>query len=401
MTATAAVEFDPVSSTFFDDPYDTYRRLRDEAPVYFNEQYGFWALSRHEDVLEASRNWPEFSSARGIDLYSLTQGGVSVEMIIMMDPPRHDRLRLLVSRVFTPRSIAALEPMIRDVILSFLEPLEGRERFDITGECFAPFPVEIISRMLGVPAADRQQIRHCLDRGLHREPGQLAPSEDSMLANLEMAGYFLDLVADKRKHPGDDMLSRLIEAEVVDDEGQTQALTDNEIAGFAGLIGGAGAETVTKLLGNMVMLFRQFPDEYERVLADPALIPPAIEEALRMQPPSQYQGRMSAKDVELHGRTIPADAPVILITGAATRDERAFERPDEFIIDRPPHLSLAFGYGVHSCLGAALARMEARIAIEEVIARWPRYDVDEAGLERVQMINVAGYSGIPFIPVTS
>jgi cytochrome P450 len=259
----------------------------------------------------------------------------------------------------------------------------------------APFPVEIISRMLGVPPSHRQQVRHWLDTMLTREEGQLGFSTEAEQAAIAMGSFFYELAVEKRANPTDDMLSHLTQVQVEGDDGELTGLDDVEIAGFGTLIGGAGAETVTKLVGNAVVLFDRHPEQWQMVLDDPATIPGAVEEILRIHPPSQYQGRWSMRDVELHGETIPEGWPVLLLTGAAVRDPRQFERPDEFDITRPPSLSIGFGYGIHSCLGAALARMESRVAIEELARRFPRYEVDHGGLRRVHMANVAGYSHVP------
>lgn len=395
--STTAVEFDPMSEEFFDDPSDVYRRLRDEAPVYHNERYGFFALSRFEDVAAAHRDWQGFSSAYGVDLSMLTQhtNMSSSRMIIMMDPPEHARFRTLVSRVFTPRAVTDLEPMIREVVNQFLEPLEDRDTFDVVADFSALFPVEIISRMLGVPEGRRQAIRESLDLSLHREAGEVGPSDEGIAAMIEMVAYYHELIGQKRAEPADDMLSRLTQVTVDRGDGVQTGLDDEEIAGFAGLLGGAGAETVTKLVGNAAVLFHRHPDQWQRILDDPAAIPAAVEEILRLLPPSQYQGRYCVEDRTFEGGTIPAGNPVLLVTGAATRDPRAFDRPDDFDIDRPPSVSLGFGHGVHSCLGAALARMESRIALEELARRWRRLEVDEAGLRRVHMSNVAGYANVP------
>jgi cytochrome P450 len=397
-----AVEFDPFSDEYFDDPTDVYRRLRDEAPVYFSERYGFYALSRFADVVAAHRDWRAFSSEHGVDLSSLTKDPElirSLGMMIMMDPPAHERFRALVNRVFTPRAVTALEPMIREVITGLLDPLVGEPGFDIVQDFSAPFPVEVISRMLGVPEGERQKIRECIDLTLHRHPGEVDPTPEGQAAMLELAGYFSELTAEKRAHPADDMLSRLTQVTVDRGDGAETGLDDREISGFAGLIGGAGAETVTKLVANAVCLFDAHPDQWRAVVDDPARMPNAVEEVLRMLPPSQYQGRFSVEDRTFEGGTIPAGHPVLLITGAATRDPRAFERPDDFDIDRPPSVAVGFGHGVHSCLGAALARMESRIALEELAARWERLEVDRAGLRRVNMSNVAGYSNVPVTAV--
>lgn len=398
---TTAVEFDPMSDEYFNDPSEVYRRLRDEAPVYFNEHYGFYALSRFEDVAAAHRDWQGFSSSYGVDLATLSKHAnySSFKMIIMMDPPEHARLRALVSRVFTPRAVTDLEPMIRQVVNEFLAPLDDRESFDAVADFSALFPVEIISRMLGVPEGRRQQIREWLDLSLHRERGQVDPTPEGVAAMIESVTYYHELIAEKRERPVDDMLSRLTQVTVDRGDGVETGLDDAEIAGFAGLLGGAGAETVTKLVGNAVVLFDRHPDQWQRILDDPSAIPAAVEEILRLLPPSQYQGRYSVEDRTFEGGTIPAGFPVLLVTGAATRDPRAFDRPDDFDIDRPPSVSLGFGHGVHSCLGAALARMESRIALEELARRWRRLEVDEAGLRRVHMSNVAGYSHVPVAAV--
>ncbi|HXW39193.1 MAG TPA: cytochrome P450 [Acidimicrobiales bacterium] len=386
------VEFDPFSSTFFDDPYPVYKRLRDEAPVYHNDVYGFWALSRFDDVVAAHRDWETFTSTHGIDLVGLKSGDKPPPSMIMMDPPEHHRLRLLVSKVFSPRAIADLEPMVREVVDSVLEDVGPS--FDGVEDFAGPFPVEIISRILGVPAPDRQRIRRWADEFLHRDVGATGYGEGAQHAMLEFATYLFHLVQEKRAHPTDDMLSRLCDAEVTREDG-TQPLDDIEITGFATLLAGAGAETVTKLVANAIVLFARNRGEWQKILDDRSKIPGAVEEVLRFWPPSNYQGRYSTKDKELHGVTLPAGQPVLLLTGAATHDERAFEDPDRFDVERPPGLPIGFGHGIHTCLGAALARLEGRVAIEEMAARWPRFEIDEDGLQRVEMANVAGFSRVP------
>jgi cytochrome P450 len=396
--STVAVDFDPFSDEYFDDPTEVYRRLRDEAPVYRSERYGFYALSRFDDVVAASRDWQGFSSAHGVDLSTLSKDPElirSFRMIIMMDPPEHDRFRKLVSRVFTPRAVTALEPMIREVVCGFLDRLAGEDRFDAVADFSALFPVEIIARMLGVPEGDRQQVREWIDVSLHRERGQMDPTPEGAAAAQASGIYFYELSAEKRRNPADDMLSRLTQVTVDRGDGTETGLDDAEIAGFASLLGGAGAETVTKLLGNAAVLFSRHPDQWRIVRDDPGTIPSAVEEVLRYLPPSQYQGRFSVEDRTFEGGTIPAGHPVLLLTGAATRDPRAFDRPDDVDVRRPANVAIGLGHGVHACLGAALARMESRIALEELARRWQRLEVDETGLRRVHMSNVAGYSNVP------
>jgi cytochrome P450 len=395
---TTAVEFDPFSDEYFNDPTDVYRRLRDEAPVYFSERYNFYALSRFADVVTAHRDWQGFSSAHGLDLSMLSKDPEIVRnlrSIIMMDPPEHDRLRALVSRVFTPRAMTALEPMVREVVTSHLTPLEDAGSFDVVADFSAHFPVEIITRMLGVPDGEANRLREWIDLSLHREPGQMEPTREGREAIMQVGAYYYRLIAEKRRNPGDDMLSRLTQVTVDRGDGVESGLDDVEITGFATLLGGAGAETVTKLIGNAAVLFDRNPEQWQRVRDEPEVVPRVVEEILRLLPPSQYQGRFSKADREFEGGTIPAGYPVLLLTGAATRDPRAFDRPDDLDLDRPPSVAIGFGHGVHSCLGAALARLESRIAIEELATRWRRLEVDDAGLRRVHMSNVAGYSHVP------
>jgi cytochrome P450 len=395
------VTFDPFSRAYFDDPTEMYRQLVEQDPVHWSEKYGFWALSRWDDVADASKDWATFSSAYGITIEQIVaHRRAEMESIIMIDPPRHDRLRSLVSRVFTPKAVTSLEPMVREVISEVYDALGDRTSFDVIQDVSGPFPVEIISRMLGVPEADRQMIRHQLDIALTRDEGEMHTTEQGLEAFVVLGTYFYELVVEKRRlveagTPGDDMLTGLVQAEYEDEHGELQKLDDVEIAGFATLLGGAGAETVTKLVGNAAVLFHRNPDQWQLVLDDRGTIPGAIEEILRYYPPSQYQGRYAVQDWTRHGVTIPANSGVILLTGAATRDPRAYPDPDRFDITREPKLALGFGYGVHSCLGAALARLEGRLAIEELAARYPKFRVLEDGLTRVQMSNVAGFATVP------
>jgi cytochrome P450 len=391
------IEFDPVSSTFFDDPYDLYRRLRDESPVYYSVEHDFYALSRYDDVRRGLRDWSSFTSTHGSNLAMVkSEGGLpNFDIMLMMDPPKHDRLRALISRGFTPAAVAALEPMIHDVVCGYLDQLSGRDEFDAVTDFAAPFPVEIISRILGVPEADRQLIRHRIDLSLHREPGQMGGSPAGQQAFADSLEYFHQLVADKRNRPADDLLSRLTQVEVDRGDGEQTRLTDSEIAGFAQLLGGAGSETVTKLIGNAVVLFSRHDDQWQKILNDEQSIPGAVEELLRYWAPLQYAVRYSVRDSEFQGEVIPAGHPVLLLIGSATRDDREFEAPDKFDIGRPPAFALGLGYGIHVCLGAALARIEGRVAIRELARRWPQFAVDASRLKRVTMTGVAGFSSVP------
>ncbi|RDH78486.1 cytochrome P450 [Mycolicibacterium moriokaense] len=393
------VVFDPYSDDYFDMPFETYRRMRDEAPVYYSQKYDFWALTRYDDVSAAIRDHETFSSAKGVTLEiakAALEGNTDSPMgkiVISLDPPEHERMRKLVNRVFTPRAVTKLESTVRETIDKFVSPLDPSS-FDAVADFAALFPVEIITAMLGVPVEDRQQLRLWLDKGLEREGAGM--SEEGMDAIFKSAAYYYDLIQQRRAEPQDDMISGLIAAEVVED-GEVRRLDDIEITGFCTMLGGAGAETVTKLVGNAVVVFADNPEQWQHLRENRDKIPAAFEELLRYEGPSQYQIRTTTRDVTLHGTTIPANQVVMLINGAASRDERFFPDADRFDIDRERKVgyNLNFGYGIHSCLGAALARMEGRMALDTLLDLIPRYDIDRSGLQRVHMTNVLGWCNVP------
>ena len=395
------MEFDPYSREFFEDPWEVYRWLRDEEPAYHNERLGFWAVSRYDDCLEVHRDVATFTSTRGVTLDQLTSAAFGKVVrdtgsIIMMDPPMHDRLRKLVSRAFTPRRIADWEPVVAEVIGGYLDALAGASAFDVVTDLAGPFPVEVICRIVGVPEGDRQQIRHWTDGMLEREVGNPFPTPAGIEGAIAMQGYLEALVAERRAQPRDDMISHLIEAEVEREDGTLERLDDVEVARFVALLAAAGAETVTKLVGNAVVAFAEHPDQRRALQADPSLAAGAVEEVLRWRAPSQYQGRFSLADRTFHGRTIPAGSPVLILTGAAGRDPRAYDDPDRFDITRTGQpLGATFGHGIHYCIGAHLARLEGRIACTELTRRWPALEVDLAAVRYVHMANVAGPASVP------
>ena len=397
MTATQLV-FDPFSEEFFTDPYPTYQRMREEAPVYYNEEHDFYALTRHEDVAAAFKDHETYSSARGIDLAMVKKDNLPAEAksMIFMDPPEHRRMRSLVNKVFTPRAVTGLKDTVTELIDYHLARVDP-EQFDVVADFSALFPVEVISTVLGVPAEHRQQIRHWVDTSLHREPGQIEMDETNWDAVTQAGVFYYNLIQKRRKQPQDDMISGLIAAEVERDDGVTTRLDEIEITGFATLLGGAGAETVTKMVGNAIVQFARNPEQWRKLLDDRSKVPAAIEEVLRYEAPTQYNVRCSRKDVRLHGVTIPAGKPVFLLGGSANRDPDAFTDADKFDIDRDrtEAQNLGFGYGVHSCLGAALARMESAIALEKLLDLMPRYEVIWDNCKRVTMQNVAGWSNVP------
>lgn len=392
---TAQLNFDPFSDEFFNSPFATYRRMRDEAPVYYSEKYDFYALTRHADVATAMKDFSTYSSARGIDLAMVKSGEPVPPLIIMMDPPQHRRMRSLVNKAFTPRAIERQRQTVIDKIDEFLDAVDP-DSFDAVQEFSALFPVEVITHMLGVPVELRQKVRLLLDKQLEREFGKVEMPDEGIAAGIETGLMYYNIILDHRAHPQDDMISDLIEAEV-DRDGTTTRLDDAEIAGFASQLGGAGAETVTKLVGNAVVTFAEHSDQWEALLQDRSMVPAAVEELLRWEAPAQYLVRYSTRQVDLHDTTIPAGSAVLLCLGSANRDGRAFTDADTFDItrDRSEAQNLGLGYGVHSCLGAALARMESAIAIDKLLDFMPRYDVDRTGLRRVAMTNVVGWHNVP------
>ncbi len=395
----ATLVFDPFSLDFFNGAYDTYRRMRDEAPVYYNEQHDFYALTRHEDVAPAFKDFDTYSSAYGIDLHTIRNGlptDTGPRMIIFMDPPSHRNMRSLLNKVFTPRAIQAQRDNVIDKVDKYLGRLDP-DGFDAVQEFTAPFPVEVITTMLGVPEDMAQQVRHWIDDSLHREVGQVETSEHAMQANIEQAMFYFDLVAKRRADPQDDLFTKLVQAELERENGEMDKLDDLEIAAFASLLGGAGAETVTKLVGNAVYLFGKHQDQWQELQEDRSKISGAVEELLRYEAPSQYNVRRNMRDVHLHGTTIPEGSPVFLIGGSANRDERAWTDADKFDInrDRAEAQNLGLGYGIHSCLGAALARLESAIALEKLLEFMPRFEVDYDNCSRVQMQNVVGWKHVP------
>ena len=395
---TSQVVFDTFSEDFFNGPWETYRRMRAEAPVYYNEEHDFYALTRHADVAAGFKDFETYSSAYGVDLAMVKSGGIPEGMrsIIFMDPPGHRHMRSLLNKVFTPRAIEAQRQMVAEKVEKYLSRVDP-DGFDIVQEFTGPFPVEVITTMLGVPEEHAQQVRHWIDESLHREIGQVEVGEKGMQANIESAMFYYDLVQQRRAEPGGDLFSKLIAAEVEREDGGLEKLDDIEIAGFATLLGGAGAETVTKLLGNAAYVFARNPDQWQKLRDDRTKIPAAVEELLRYEAPSQYNVRRSMREVQLHGATIPEGKPVFLIGGSANRDPEAWTDPDKFDIDRDrtEAQNLGLGYGIHSCLGAALARLESGIALEKLLDFMPRYEVDWDGCQRVHMQNVMGWQHVP------
>jgi cytochrome P450 len=382
------VEYDPYSYEVHEDPYPIYGWLRDEAPAYYNERLGFWALSRFDDCHQALIDWQTFSSARGTVLELMDGEMMAGSLIIFMDPPRQTRIRNLVSKAFTPRRIAELEPTIRAIAAGWLDRLVGAGRCDIVKEFTARLPMDVISTLLGIPPADRDAVRSWSNDLLHRDPDNPLITPRGIASMAKLMEYFSAALAERRKQPRDDMMTLLIEAEVPGEE----RLSDDEIRGFFNLLATAGNETVTKLLATLFDLLARHPDQRRILIQQPGRVPGAVEETLRYDPPSHYQGRTTTRDIALHGRTIPKGAKVAIINAATGRDERKYPDPDRWDVTREFDLHLNFGYGRHICLGKNLALLESRIATEEFLKRFPKYDV--VGFERMHSSNVRGLSGL-------
>jgi cytochrome P450 len=392
------MQYDPYARAIQDDPFPAYRHFLEHEPCTYNPRMDFHALFRFDDVWEATLDWKTYSSSLGPSLENRGQFPGELFSIIGMDPPQHTRLRNLVSRGFTPKRIAALEKDVRRIAARYLDALRGEPRFDVQQAFSVKLPMDVISVLLGIPEADRDWYRHTVDRGLERDPDTGRPSAENIGKLSESRVYVLKLLAERRKQPRQDLISVLAETDYTGPDGRTRRLTDDEVAAFSTLLAAAGAETTAKLIGNLVVYLARHPDQRRWVFEDaPARLPGAIEEVLRYDAPSQFQGRVATRDVSLHGVTIPKGARVALVTGAACRDPREFPDPDRLDVRRAPERSLYFGYGQHVCLGKSLARLEAQVALEELARRFPEWQVDEAGLTRTYQAHVRGFQNVPLV----
>jgi len=385
----APLVFDPFDYAIHEDPYPVYARLRAEAPAYRNERRGLWALSRHGDVKAAFRDWTQYSNRHGVglDRDAFTPQAEQAASFLAMDPPRHDRLRALVSKGFTPRRVAALEPRIRAIATAHLDAVAQRPRWDAIDDFAGKLPMDVVSEMLGIPAADREQLRAWADTVVHREAGVEGRPAAATDASRSLMGYFARTIAQRRAQPGDDLTSALLVAEIDGDR-----LTDSELMGFLFLMIIAGSETTTKLIGNALYWLWRNPSERARLREDAARLPQWVEETLRYDNSTQALARLATRDVELHGQRIHAGDMVVLLVGSANRDERVFDDPARYDILRDTSQSLAFGFGTHFCLGASLARLEARVGLEELWRRLPDYEIDLAASSRVHSVNVRGFA---------
>lgn len=390
--APGPVTYDPYAYAIHEDPYPTYARLRAQAPVYRSEEHGFWALSRHADVIEGFRDSGAYSSAHGVSLDPAASGPHAHRTMsfLAMDPPRHGRMRGLVSRGFTPRRVLDLEPRIREIATGYIDEVLERGSFDLVADLAGGLPMDVISELVGVPPEDRAELRRLSDLLVHREDGVMDVPQAGVEAALHLAGYYAEMIAARRAQRTDDLTSALIDAELDGDR-----LSDDDITSFLFLMVVAGNETTTKLLGNAWYWAWRNPDERAKPFADPGRVPEWVEETLRYDTSSQMLARVATTDLTVRGTTIPAGDRVLLLVGSANRDEAVFPDPDRYDIGRDTGDLASFGFGRHFCLGASLARLEARVCLEELVRRVADYDVDPDGIERVHSVNVRGLAALP------
>lgn len=390
---TTELYYDPFDNDIDDDPYPVWKRMRDEAPLYHNEKYNFYALSRYEDVAPALPDWQTYRSGHGTTADILFSGiEVPPGILLFEDPPLHDLHRKLLSRVFTPRRMMAVEDLVREFCSRALDPIVGSDRFDFVVDLGAIMPMRTIGYLLGIPEEEQQRIRDRNDSAI-----TVAPKRDGDISPTifqDAVAMFVEYIEWRATHPSDDLMTDLLNAEIEEADGNRRKLERGEVLAYTAMIAGAGNETTARLIGAMGQLLAEHPDQRHELVADPSLIPAAVEETLRFEPPSPVQARYVARDIEHHGHTVTEGSYMLLINASADRDPARHPDPDRFDIHRKaPHLG--FGQGIHFCLGSALARLEARVAFEEVLTRWTDWDVDYDNARRAHTSSVRGWAQLP------
>ncbi|OFB36954.1 cytochrome [Mycolicibacterium sp. (ex Dasyatis americana)] len=390
--STVELYYDPFDFTIDDDPYPVWRRMREEAPLYYNDRYNFYALSRYDDVAAALPDWQTYRSGRGTTADILFSGiEVPPGILLFEDPPLHDLHRRLLSRVFTPRRMLAVENLVRGFCSHALDALMEADGFDFVVDLGAIMPMRTIGYLLGIPEEGQQKIRDRTDKNI-----SVGDSAGDVSATIfaESLAEFAEYIEWRSTHPSDDLMTDLLNAEVDEPDGTRRRLDRTEVLAYTAMIAGAGGETTARLIGFMGQLLGEHPDQRHELAADPSLIPSAVEETLRFEPPSPVQARYVACDVELYGQTVSEGSYMLLLNGSANRDDTRYTDPDRFDIHRKgSHLS--FGQGLHFCLGSALARVEARVAFEEVLKRWSDWEVDYDHADRAHTSSVRGWARMP------
>lgn len=388
----ADLYYDPFDFAIDDDPYPVWRRMREEAPLYRNDKYNFYALSRYDDVARALPDWEAYRSGRGTTADILFSGiEVPPGILLFEDPPLHDLHRRLLSRVFTPRRMLAVEDLVRGFCCRAMDPLLDGEGFDFVSDLGAVMPMRTIGYLLGIPEEGQEQIRARTDKNI--SVGDVA-GDVSATVFAESLAEFAEYIEWRATHPSDDLMTELLNAQVEEPDGSRRQLDRNEVLAYTAMIAGAGGETTARLIGFMGELLGVHPDQRRELAEDPSLIPSAVEETLRFEPPSPVQARYVARDVEHYGQTIPEGSYMLLLNGSANRDDTRYPDPDRYDVHRTGgHLS--FGQGLHFCLGSALARLEARVAFEEVLKRWTDWEVDYDNASRARTSSVRGWARLP------
>lgn len=391
----ADLSYDPYDVGILADPYPVYRRLREEAPLYYNEPYDFYAVSRYDDVERGLLNAATFISGKG-GILELIRADIELPpgVFIFEDPPLHTLHRRLMSRVFSPRHVAELEDSVRRFCVQCLDPLVGSDGFDVIASLGAQVPMKTISLLLGIPEADQEAVRDHADANLRTEAGEPMKIAGEELLSGEI---FADFVDWRAEHPSDDLMTDLLHAEVRDDTGGVRRLERQELLTYLEVIAGAGNETTNRLIGWTAKVLADHPDQRREIVEDRSLVPSAIEEILRFESPAHHMARVVAEDVTVHGRTVPEGSVVLFLVASANRDDRRYPDGDRFDLHRDAGRTLTFGNGIHRCLGAALARLEGRVVLEELLARFPAWDVDLAGARLSSTSTVRGWEKLPVV----
>jgi cytochrome P450 len=394
VTRPGDIYYDPYDFEIDTDPYPVWERMRNEAPIYYNEKYDFYALSRFDDVERAMIDWETYRCGRGTVL-ELIRANIEFPPgnILFEDPPIHDLHRSLLSRVFTPKKMNAIEPQVRQFCARTLDPLMGSGEFDFISDLGAPMPMRVIGMLLGIPEADQQAIRDHIDDGLRLKDG--APKTDFAEVVKGAENMFADYIDWRSQHPSDDLMTELLNVEFEDESGTVRRLTRTEVLVYTNMLAAAGNETTTRLIGWTGKMLAEHPDQRRQIAADRTLVPRAIEEILRYEAPSPVQSRYVAKDVEHYGQRVPEGSIMVLLNGSANRDETRFPDGEVFNIHREIGHHVSFGYGLHFCLGAALARLEGRVALDEVLQRWTDWEIDYPNAVQARTSTVRGWEKLP------
>ena len=387
------IYYDPYDVKIAADPHPVFSRVREEAPLYYNEEQDFYALSRFHDCRQGLLDNETYISGRGAVLETIKANlPIPPGVFIFEDPPQHTVHRSLLKRVFTPKKMNALEGQIREYCAQCLDPLVGAERFDFIADLGAKMPMRVIGMLLGIPEEDQETVRQRADAGLRTEAGKPMAQKDV----AAQAQFFAEYIEWREKHPSDDLMTQLLNAEFEDETGTTRTLTRQEVLVFVSVLATAGNETTNRLIGWTGKVLGEHPDQRRELAEDRSLIPNAIEEILRFEPPADHIGRSLSRDVEHYGQTVPEGSAMLFLVGAANRDGRVYPEPDRFDIHRKMHYPhLSFGFGAHACLGTALARLEGRVALDEILDRFPDWDVDTDSAQLAYTSTVRGWETLP------